>query len=234
MKALQFIPPGRDVNDLLERLLDRVESEHETVENLATEMDLDDVVRDLDLSDEKQLLGELRQKSGDAVELQRQRILGKILDELYFRVLIEPGVGTLLGTSTIAATGFSWEDFPPLVVTARRRTVRMPALWPRCRTRLNLWYTSSVGSTNTFNIRFNVRQLATGMLVTAPALLFSDTFTVPGPAVANTVLFATYRDPTPWLPAPELAVFSILRAGPDANLNDFRFIAAEFVLEEAA
>jgi hypothetical protein len=170
-----------------------------------------------------------------SARFEKDRVLHRAVDEVYFRVEIPAGEGVINGgPGALDTTNFAFEDWPAAVVTGRRRVRRMRSLWPKVRTRMNLWYTSDVGSTNNFSVRFNIRQLATGMLLTAPALLFSTTFNAPGPAVANTVLFITQVDATPWLPAPELCEFSVLRIGPDANANAFRFILAEFVLEEVA
>ncbi len=236
MKALQFAPGDRGLTRLLERLFKRVEEQHDQLDRLAREMEVEDVVRGLDLSEERTILATVQQRAGDAVELQRQRTLGKVLDEVYFRVEIEPGVGGLRGTSVVDATTFSYtfEDFPAAAVTVRRRARALRSLWPKTAVRLNLWYTSPVGSTNAFSINYSVRQLDVGMNLSAASLIINSTFTVPGPAVANDVLFATYRDPGLVLPVPRVCQFSIRRSGPDANANDFRFILAEFVLEETA
>lgn len=174
-------------------------------------------------------------RRADTSRLENGRIVHRALDELYFRIEIPAGEGVVNGgPPALDATNFAFEDFPPGAVTARRRVRKLRDLWPKCRTRLNLWYSSPVANVANFSVRFNIRQLATGMLVTAPALLFSTMFNAPGPAVANTTLFITQIDATPWLPAPELCEFSVLRVGPDANPNDFRFIFAELVLEEVA
>jgi len=174
------------------------------------------------------------EKAGTA-RMEKDRVLHRALDERYFRVEMEPGVGGLRGTSVVDSTAFTYEDFPPGAITVRRRTRATSDLWPKCGVRLNVWYTSPVGSIAPFTVNFNVRQLGAGVNLTAPSLAINPTFTVPGPAVANDVLFATYRATDGViLPALGVCQFSLRRSGPDGNPNDFRFIFAVFVLEEVA
>lgn len=168
---------------------------------------------------------------------EKDRVLQRVLDEAYFPVEMEPGVGGLRGTSVVDSTTFSYtfEDFPPGVITVRRRARKLRGLWPKTGVRLNVWYTSPVGAIAPFTLNFSVRQLDAGLSLTAATLAINPTFTVPGPAVANDVLFATYRATDGLiLPAPRVCQFSLRRSAPDGNPNDFRFILAEFVLEEVA
>ena len=173
----------------------------------------------------------------DAVRLEQGRILGRAVDEVYFRVELEPGQGVLSGAATVidATTyAFTFEDFPAAAGTNRRRNVRRKDLWPRTLIRMNVWYTSPVGSTNTFAIGVRVRQLGTGMSLATPALVANPTANVPGPAVANDVLFATLTTTVALLPAPEVVGLSFTRNAPDANANALRVILVEFVCQEVA
>lgn len=173
-----------------------------------------------------------------SARFEKDRVLHRALDEAYFRTSLMPGQGVLDGAATVVdATTFSWsfEDFPAAASARRRITVPRSALWPGCRVRLNLWYTSSVANAALFTVRYTVLQLGTGNdLGAIPAVLLT-TFTAPGPAVANRVLFATCTSaPSVVLPFPEMIQFTVGRTAPDANPNAFRLLLAEFVLEEVA
>lgn len=175
--------------------------------------------------------------SGDAVPLERERVKIRAIDEDYFRVEMEPGVGGLQGASTVdaATLSYTFEDFPAAATTIRRRTRKARALWAGCGIRLNLWYTSPVGSANLFTLGFNYRPADAGASLAGTPTPANVTFTAPGPAVANDVLFITVVAPGKIiLPGRRVAQFSFRRTGPDANPNDFRFVFAEFVMEESA
>lgn len=175
--------------------------------------------------------------SADAITLERKRILQRAVDEVYFRIEIEPGQGVLSGAATAVdgtTYAFDFEDFPAAAGTNRRRNVRRKDLWPKTLIRMNVWYTSPVGSTNTFAIGVRVRQLGTGMSLATPALVANPTANVPGPAVANDVLFATLTTTVALLPDPEVVGLSFTRNAPDANANALRVILVEFVCQEVA
>ena len=178
---------------------------------------------------------DLPQRSPGA-ERERQRTLLRAIDELYFRVEIEPGQGALDGASVIDATavGFNFEDFPAGANTSRRRNVRRRDLWPKTLVRMNVWYTSPVGSTATFNLAMRVRQLGTGMSLGTPALVSAVNALVPGPAVAGDILFATMVSTVALLPAPEVVGFSFASIVGGTNVNALRWILAEFVCQEVA
>lgn len=190
------------------------------------------------LTTERALLDRLDSQTGDAVTLERQRILHRALDEEYFRR--EMSSGTVVyegGTAADAINQNSAVMRVPAtgvgVPSMIHRTFGMNELWARTRPRLLLWYTSPVGSTANFDLRFQLRMFAVGG-TTAPGLLFSTNLVVPGPAVANTVLFATVVGGAvvPAIPAP--LRFTIARVGADPNVNALDIILAVVVFEEVA
>lgn len=185
------------------------------------------------LAEARRLLSRLSLRTGDTVTLERQRVLHRAIDEVYFWVEIEPGAGALLGTSTVDATSFTFEDFPAAATTARRRTRRLLGLWPKTRVRLHLWYTSPVASTNLFTVGFSVRQVGVGTVLTASTLSATATATPPGPGVINDILYTTLTATGDFRPALPVCLFTVFRQ-PDANANAFRFILAAFELEEVA
>lgn len=175
-------------------------------------------------------------RAADTVPLEQVRVINRALDETYFHVEMEPGVGGLRGATTVDATTFSFtfEDFPPGAAAVRRRTRRLRDLWPKTTLRFDLWYTANVGSTLNFTVVFSIRQVDTGFLLSAPTIPINVSTTIPGPAVANDILHFTYIAPGLILPASQVCEFSFGRGAPDANPNDLRFILADFWLQEAA
>lgn len=174
--------------------------------------------------------------ASDAVKLEQQRLRDRAADETYFHMAIEPGVGATFAGITVDTATFSGTvfDMPPGAISAYRRTQVMRGLWPRTTLVLTLWYTSPVGSTNLFSVTMNGRQIGTGLALGAYAVTFSNPFTIPGPAVANTVLKATYRASAKLLSSPELFSFTLARLAPDANANALRIVYGDLRLEESA
>jgi len=170
-------------------------------------------------------------RNADTSRFEKDRGPYQALDETYFTVELEPGLGIPVGAAVINAGPPGTEDWPAAAITGRRRTRKLRALWPKTVPRLNVWYTSPGAGAANFTLRFNLLQYDAA---TADLLVFSVDFPAPGPAVALTKLFATYLAPTPLLPSPRVCQFSLLRIGPDANANAFRLLHAEVVLEERA
>ncbi len=174
----------------------------------------------------------------DTVTLERQRILHRALDEEYLQRDLAPGLVTYFGGAAEATNGNAEVMQMPATgggtFTLVNRTCRMNALQARTRPRLTMWYTSPVGSTNTFDLRFQIRLHAVGALTTAAAALFSTTFTPAGPAVANTILTATIVGGAviPAIPAPFR--LTIARIGGDPNVNALDILLAIVRFEETA
>lgn len=172
-----------------------------------------------------------------ASTLTPQRVRDRLIQEMYFRVPLEAGKGIVQGGPTVvdAATyGFTFEDIPAGVVTALRVGEGLRDLWPRTLIRVNVWYTSPVGSTNLFTFGIRLRQVAVGQLLSAPTVVVNQNWTAPGPAVANTALFTTFVASAVTLPAAAMCNLTLVRIGPDANANALRFIRADFIFQEVA
>jgi hypothetical protein len=177
--------------------------------------------------------------AGDAVTLERKRALLRAIDETYFTVDFAPGLmiyeGGLITTpkngnifaARIPATAAGTNPSVYKTVSARK-------LWPRTIPRLKLWYTSPVGSTNTFSVRFVLWVIGAGALTSATAIFATDML-VPGPTIANTEMFATVKGGAMFPSSPfGGAEFRIGRLGGDANANDLDILLAQVVMEESA
>lgn len=175
-------------------------------------------------------------RAADAVTLERQRVRDRAIDEVYFKMEIEPGVGaTFAGITLDTATySFTVMDMPAGAVSAYRRSKRVRGLWPRTTAKLELWFTSPVGNTANFSMTFLGRMSGAGFVLGSPGTAFSAPFTMPGPAVANTIQKVTYRTTGAFPSSPELFALTLARLAPDANPNALRIIYGEMTLEESA
>lgn len=174
-------------------------------------------------------------KAADAVFLERQRVLRRALDELYFRPAIVAGRALYVGAVTEVANSLAFVmRLPAGATTAATVMVPEMALWPRCRPRMDVIYTSPVGSTNLFSLRFTLRAFGPGG-TTTPSTLTVD-WTAPGPAVANDILStsAVITAGTVWTSPFGVVRPSLTRLGPDGNANDLDVLAAVVTMEELA
>lgn len=176
--------------------------------------------------------------AGDTVPLERKRALLRAIDETYFAVDIGPWCqvydggaptivknGNLLVTRFAAAAGANVHQL---------RTVSARNLWPKTVPRLNLWYTSPGASTATFTVRFALWTVGPGAL-TSLAAVFAVDLLAPGPAIANTEMFATIKGGAAFPSMPfGGAEFRIGRINGDANANALDIILAQIVMEESA
>lgn len=173
----------------------------------------------------------------DASRFEVDRATARALDKVYFRLPVEPGAVPTFGAVVVDALTYSSPvmDLPAGALSGFRRTSVLHDMWPKTVAVLSLWYTSPVGSTATFNLVFNGRQIGVGLNLTGYAVAFSSgTFAIPGPAVANDVLKTTFIAPAALLSSPELVAFTLARLGPDANANALRIVFGEIVLREVA
>ena len=179
------------------------------------------------------------EREAPGVALERQRLRDRALDEEYFQRELFAGAVTYEVGAADAVNGFSavmqLPASAPVTFPMVHRMCGMNQLWARTRPRLTMWYTSPVGSTNNFDLRFQVRLHAISALTTAAgSLVFSTQLLAPGPAVANTVLSATVVGGAimPAIPAP--VRLSIARIGGDANANAIDILLAVVVFQESA
>jgi hypothetical protein len=226
-----------EIRPLAENLIEELERQAKKIQALEKGRQPAAPLASPGLAEARRLLSRLSLRTGDAVTLERQRVLHRAADETYFRLVFSPGEGVLDGAATVVdgtTYVFPFEDYPAAAIAMRRKNVKLRELWPRTRVRMNLFYTSPVGSTNTFTVGFRLRQVGTGMSLATPFLVANPTANVPGPAVANDVLFATLTTTAAMLPTPEVVSLTFTRAAPDANANALRVILVEFVLQEVA
>lgn len=237
MKPAKLSTPNRDVGrpsiqPLMRGLIDRIES---IEQRLARQ----NGAPAISLQAERVLLSMLDAHAGDAVTLEQKRILSRALDEVYFRVDLASGLLIYEGgaanaiNQNAAVARLPHGAAAPANNSFGHRAVGFRDHWALTRPRLNLWYTSPVGSTAAYDLRFQLRMFAIGG-TTAPSMIFSVQLTPAGPAVANTVLFTTIVGTAlvPALPAP--LRLTLLRLGGDANVNDLDIVLGVVVFEEVA
>lgn len=176
--------------------------------------------------------------AGDSVTLENKRKLLRALDETYFRVDIAAGDGVdEVGTITYPKVGDEVvRRFPVAAAGVNQNVQRSVAardLWVKTVPRLYLWYSSPVGSTNTFSIRFVLRCFGDGSGMTSG--VFVTDFAPPGPAIAGKVQRATVKGGAVFPSSPfGVAQFRYGRLGGDANANDLDVLLAQVVMEESA
>lgn len=232
MKAASLDIPSRDLGKpslrpLASKLIDRLEA----IERKLTPPGQPPP----NLLTERMLLEQLDGRTGDAVAMERQRVLQRALDEVYFRPFIAAGKAMYVGAVTEVFNALApVMRFPAGAATAATIVTPTRALWPRCRPRMEVIYTSAVGSTNLFSLRFTVRQFGAGG-TTSPSALTVD-WTAPGPAVANDVLAtsAVITSGTLWSSPFGATRVSLTRLGPDGNANDLDVLLAVVTFEELA
>lgn len=175
--------------------------------------------------------------SGDAVPLEVKRVVQRAIDEMYFTAWIAAGDGVAEGIVTTPKNGDEVVMRFPVAVFGTdafvQRSVPARPLWVRTRPRLRIWYTSPVGSTNLFTIRFVLRVFGAGSSTTST--VFSVDVAAPGPTVANTVQVATVVGSALFPTSPlGVAQIRIGRIGGDGNGNDLHVLLATVIFEEIA
>lgn len=176
-------------------------------------------------------------EAADATTLERKRIRDRALDERYFQVELWPGAVLYEAGGADAINNNAGVMRLPVTAAGTNpmvhRQTKLLDLWPRARPRLTMWYASPGASTNTFNLRFQLRYYPAGGS-TVVATTFSTILTPPGPAVANTILIATVVGGS-ILPATTAPLrFAIARVGGDSNANDLDILLAVVAMEETA
>lgn len=176
--------------------------------------------------------------AGDAIPLESKRSLLRSVDEFYFKVDIAAGDGIdEIGTILYPKVGDEHVRRIPAAAAGTnqnfQRSVGARLLWVKTVPRLYVWYSSPVGSTNTFSLRFVLRCFGAGSAMAAS--VFTTDFTTPGPAVANIVQLATVKGGGAFPSSPfGVAQFRLGRLGGDANPNDLDILLAQIVMEEVA
>jgi hypothetical protein len=175
-------------------------------------------------------------KAADPISFAQQRVRNSAMDEMYFGAEIRPAAAVYVGTG--AADGMN--SFAPVMVlpagvlSSASMNVAARQLWVKTRPQVTIWYTATVGSTNTFNFRFVAVFFGAGGTTTGP--FWDVAWTAPGPAVANVILTTQVVITSGvFLSSPFGVVrFQIQRQGPDANANDLQILLASVKLQEVA
>lgn len=188
------------------------------------------------LAEARRLLGNLALRTGDAVTLERQRVLHRALDEIYMTVSLAAGRVTVFagGVATVPNGDANVLRFAPGALGAVERQEPMRQLWVRTRPRIDVLYTSPVGAVAAFSFRLLLRAFGAGLTTTAAPLVLN--WTAAGPAVANTILLTTaYLTVAPVWSSPIGSVgVRLTRPAPDANPNDLDVLLAVVTFEEVA
>ena len=174
--------------------------------------------------------------SGDAVSLERKRVLLRAVDEAYFKVALGAGYSVYEGAVVETKNGDAFVmQFPAGVATRANRQVETRALWPLTRPRLDVWYSSPGGNVAAFNFGFVVRVYGAGSTTVNNTMTID--WTAPGPAVAGGVLKTTVVG-TARMPTSPFGVshFRLVRnrVAIDANPNALDVILAVVTMEEVA
>lgn len=187
----------------------------------------------------KQPLGVLDSEvdAADAVPLERARALRRAIDETYFKAELAAGTGVYEGAVTEPKNGDEVVmRFPAAAAGTNahvQRSIAARPLWVKTRPRLWIWYTSPVGSTNAFSIRFVLRVFGAGS--TTVNNIFTVDFTPGGPAAAGGILTATVVGSAVFPTSPYgVAQLRVGRLGGDANPNALDILLAQIVFEEIA
>jgi hypothetical protein len=98
-------------------------------------------------------------------------------------------------------------------------TIRPRTSWANVNIQARIIFTAPTGSTNTFSLVFRVSGVASAGLTSSP-MVESVSFTVAGPAVANTLLTKTVSTTAHnFSTAQEVLAVGVIRSAPDSNAN---------------
>lgn len=166
-----------------------------------------------------------------------QRSIAAHLDDSYYIRDLVPRLFTVDANATlvqIPAASPQWPavKMPDGVISIVVASWRKPRLWVSGRIRLQIRYTSDVGSTASFNVRYRLLAIRRGEVL--PGTLLSAnpaTFTLAGPTVANTEMVDDYRYSTVSFDSDdERLSLQIFRDGTaDANANALFLSSVEVV-----
>lgn len=171
---------------------------------------------------------------GDRLKGNLRAIESHLTDDHYLRELAPASFildANALRVQIPAATP-QWPaiELPDGVLSIIVATWRKPSEWRSGKLRLQFRYTSDVGSTAVFNIRYRIRAIRNGEVLPG-TILTADPAVLPlaGPAVANTETVSSYQYSTVSLGADdERFSLQLFRdGGADANNNDFHLLSVE-------
>jgi hypothetical protein len=231
MKPARLSTPDRDVGrpsiqPLVGRILDRMEA---LERRLATK----DGGPAAMLSAEREMLAKLDMRAGDAVSLERKRVLQRVADEMYFKVPIDAGNCFFeLGAAANGNGNAIVMAMPNAGPTTVGRQVDGRNLWTGTRPKMEIWYSSPVGAVATFDLTFDVRCFAAG--ATTAGTLLQVAWSAPGPAAAGDIVKTQAVITSGRLPRAEVVRVRLVRSGTDANANNLDVLLALVTFEEVA
>lgn len=163
------------------------------------------------------------------------RIVNEVLDELYFKPAMLPGVGYFDAGANLATNvipGCSTVEFTKAGAALGWRTEwRRRVRWRNAAVRVTITYSAVAGSTNNFHIDLRTREHAAGD-VHPVGNMFTVSFTVPGPAVANTEMSYVYVSPGVAINGAKPNLTLVLARNPvaadDTNANSLHVLSVEW------
>lgn len=176
-----------------------------------------------------------RDPSAPGSGFERQRGLVRAIDETYFRerIVANSVIYSAAGGATAVNGNTRVMRLPDALTTSASATFPARDLWVRTRPKVEVWYTSPTGSTNTFDLMFDLLWFGPGGNTTGGIMQVS--WSPAGPAVANNIL-KTQAVQASLLPSSPFGVIRarVVRIGTDANIGDLDILQAVVTFEEVA
>lgn len=185
------------------------------------------------LASERFLLQQVGRPTADSTALEQQRIRDRALDEVYFREALTYS-NTVLTTAATASNADARVIRFPNAGGFANRVVAERDLWIRTRPKIEVWYTSPVGSTANFDLGFALWTF--GLTGTTTFTPLAVAWSAPGPAVANDILKTQATITSGLLPSSPFGSVRLRleRTAGDANANDLDVLLALVTFEEIA
>lgn len=175
-----------------------------------------------------------RTEAGASADLRENfRVLNDVADELYFTGFLEPNQG-FADAGLVRAVVFpdgSYIEFPNVGTPVWWHRLRRRKRWLAAGLYLKIWYTSDVGAAANFTLDVGVREGDAGDVMGAGfRLTYAPSLSIPGPAVAGTVLVKELSSTTNSIISgqKDLVQFSFNRNPADANGNLLRVLGVYF------
>lgn len=163
------------------------------------------------------------------------RVISEVLDELYFKAAMVPGLGYFdagINLATNVIPGCSTVEFTKAGGPVAWRTEwRRRARWRNAAARVTITYSAAVGSANAFHLDLRTRESAAGDVHIVPNIL-AAAIVIPGPAVAFAEMSYTYVSPGVAIngakPTLTLAISRNPVAADDTNANSLHILSVEW------
>lgn len=174
----------------------------------------------------------LYHKGDEPEDRERWRVVDEALSEVYMEGWLGTGAGVRVGAAD-GQSNFGYTSFPNGAQTSVRYELKVRQRWHGCGLYIKVWYTSPVGSTNTFSVTVGGRQTREGQNLLAPLSIFTTNLTPAGPAVAQDVKVYELTTATGIISAYfDVLSLRFVRNDPDANANELWQILAYYKVVE--